>query len=653
METPIRILHLEDVAKDAELIQEILQDEGLAFQASTVKTRAEFEAALQQGEIDLILADYNLPGFDGLSALALAKASHPAVPFIFVSGSIGEELAIEISKNGATDYVLKDRLARLGTVVRRARREALEKTQRQKAEAALRASQEHAQILLLQSEQQFRGIFENSIQGMIIHQDSIVRIANLAAARIFGYTDPGQLVGVNIWETVSEEAQSALKASAATLLAGGTAPDHNEWQGIRQDGTRIWLKNSVSLTVWENKPAICGFYIDITQRQNMEAQLRQAQKMEAVGQLAGGVAHDFNNLLCVINGRAQMILNRLAADDPLRKNIDLIYKTGERAANLTRQLLAFSRRQVLELKVLDLNTVVNDLESMLRRLIREDIAFTTVLGPALGRIKADPGQMEQVLMNLVVNARDAMPTGGKLSVETANVELSDVYCRGYAGLKPGPYIMLAVSDTGCGMDDNVKAHLFEPFFTTKEQGKGTGLGLATVYGIVKQSLGNIFAESELGKGTTFKVYLPRTELKRAALSGHYPSIESHGTETILVVEDDESVRDLTCEILQSYGYSVLLARCGIEALSMYEKKIHTIHLVVSDVILPKMSGTDLIVRLRQTQPKVKVLFMSGYTDQMVDEKTFDLNMHFIQKPFTPKSMSLKVRAVLDDAQLGA
>ena len=782
METPIRILHLEDVAKDAELIQETLHDDGLAFKASTVKTRAAFEAALQQGEIDLILADYNLPGFDGLSALALAKASHPAVPFIFVSGSIGEELAIEISKNGATDYVLKDRLARLGTVVRRARREALEKAERQKAEAALHASQEQIALVLQSvSIALYRAdaknpatlwISENIEQlcgfpthrfmdgsgfwvsrihaedrNRILKEREALQSGNASNANIEyrwqcadGYYHwfldrmtvirnpdgtPREILGS--WQDITEnkKAEEALRASEAQLkeaqrlahvgnwiwnvetdtviwseelynIAGRNsslpAPNYQEQRRIytpasftllekavnralelgesyelelefvRPDGKKRWVyahgeaKRNDSGRVFQ----LYGTAQDITehkqaieQRAELESQLRQAQKMEAVGQLAGGVAHDFNNLLCVINGRAQLILNRLPPGDPLCKPIELIYKTGERAANLTRQLLAFSRRQVLELKVLDLNAVINDLENMLRRLIREDIALTTVLDPALGRIKADPGQMEQVLVNLVVNARDAMSKGGTLTIETANAELSelnDASCRGHAGLKPGPYIMLAVSDTGCGMDDNVKAHLYEPFFTTKEPGKGTGLGLATVFGIVKQSLGNIYAESELGKGTTFKVYLPRTKQVRRAVSGPVPRLTTHGTETILVVEDDESVRDLTREILQSNGYTVRLACNGIEALSMCEKASHAIHLVISDVIMPKMSGTDLIARLRQIRPQIKVLFMSGYTDMMIDEKTFDLHTHFIQKPFTPASMSLKVRAVLDDAQ---
>lgn len=382
---------------------------------------------------------------------------------------------------------------------------------------------------------------------------------------------------------------------------------------------------------------------------NTEEQLLQAQKLEAVGRLAGGVAHDFNNLLTAIIGYSEMGLRKLDATDPLRRNLNEIKNAGDRAAALTRQLLAFSRKQVMQPRVLDLNDVISNLEKMLCRMIGEDFELRTALHSAVGNVKADPGQVEQVIMNLVVNARDAMPTGGKLSIETANVYLDESYAREHVSVVPGPYVMLAVSDTGMGMDEKTRQHIFEPFFTTKEAGKGTGLGLSTVYGIVKQSGGNIWVYSEIGKGTTFKIYFPRVT-EEAEAYRHAPGIPSipKGSETILLVEDAELVRTLAWDVLLASGYRVLQAANADSALAICERNKHRIDLLLSDVVMPGMNGNELAQHLLTLHPEMRVLFMSGYTeDTIIHHGVLDEGINFLQKPFSPGALAVKVREVLD------
>ena len=389
---------------------------------------------------------------------------------------------------------------------------------------------------------------------------------------------------------------------------------------------------------------------DVTQRRDLEAQLLQAQKMEAVGQLAGGVAHDFNNLLTVISSYSEMLLDDLDADAPGRGDLEEIKHAAARAAALTRQLLAFSRKQVLQPRVLDLNTeVLAGLEKMLRRLIGEDIELVTTLASDLALVHADPGQLEQVVVNLAVNARDAMPNGGRLTIETANAELGADDAGRHIGVQPGHYVMLAVSDTGTGMSGETLGRMFEPFFTTKEQGKGTGLGLATVHGIVKQSAGDIWVYSEPGQGTTFKIYLPRVEEPSAMPAAVAPSqLEHGGQETILLVEDDDALRVLARKILVSRGYTVLDARNGEDALAVIERVAQRIDLVATDAVMPGMSGRALAERVGTLRPTTRVLLMSGYTDDdMIRRGILDPRIAFLQKPFTPGALARKVREVLD------
>jgi CheY-like chemotaxis protein len=371
--------------------------------------------------------------------------------------------------------------------------------------------------------------------------------------------------------------------------------------------------------------------------------------MEAIGLLAGGIAHDFNNLLTAIRGYSDLLLHRLDGRSEMRREVEEIRKAGERAASLTRQLLAFSRKQVLQPKVLDLNAVVAGMDNMLQRLIGEDIDLVAVLRPGLWNVLADPGQLEQVIMNLVVNARDAMPRGGKVTIETANVELDDSYVRQHAAVSPGPYVMLAISDTGKGMDEETKNRLFEPFYTTKEKGKGTGLGLSTVYGIVKQSGGYIWAYSDIGKGTAFKVYFPRFGGADAETGKEGASVSSpQGRETVLVVEDEEAVLALIRDILEGSGYTVLTASDGEEAQTVGRGHGAPIHLIVTDVVMPKMGGREAAESLAPHLPGVKVLYMSGYTNEaIVRHGVLDPGIPFLEKPFTPDALLRKVRRALD------
>ena len=434
-----------------------------------------------------------------------------------------------------------------------------------------------------------------------------------------------RVVGVLSFLTTREEGFSAEDMAIATAFASHAA---------------IALENSRLLL--ESRRA----YDELAETQG---QLEQAQKMDAVGRLAGGVAHDFNNLLTVILGRTDILLHPLKPEDPMRRGIELIQRTAGRAADLTRQLLAFSRKQVLEPVVLDLGAVTTDMKDMLGRLIGEDIALLTTPTPRLGRVKADRGQIEQVIMNLAVNARDAMPQGGRLIVETADIDLDDEYVRRHVGARPGPHVMLAVSDTGTGIPHAIQSQIFEPFFTTKEQGKGTGLGLATVYGIVKQSGGYIEVDSEPGQGTTFRVYLPRLDAEPAPVDrSARPAAAAGGTETILLVEDEEGVRELARDILRASGYTVLEARNGPEALLLCERHQGPLDMLLTDVVMPRMSGRELAERLAPLRPDLSVLYMSGYTDDaVIRHGVLGAGTAFLQKPFTPAALVLRVRETLD------
>jgi signal transduction histidine kinase len=417
------------------------------------------------------------------------------------------------------------------------------------------------------------------------------------------------------------------------------------------DGTEriMWTEGGKHADEDAKDSDVLAIFHDVTEHRLAEQRSNQSERLAAIGRLTGGVAHDFNNILTVIIGRSGLLLAQLAPDSPDKTSIEEIDRAAQRAAGLTRQLLAFSRKQILQAKVMDLNTVVTDIESMIRRLIGEDIQLVLNLEPSLGQIKGDQGQLEQVLMNLAVNSRDAMPLGGMLIIETNNVSLDENYARNHITVEAGNFVLLAVSDTGMGMEKDVQEHIFEPFFSTKPAGKGTGLGLSTVYGIIKQSGGNIWVYSEPGKGTTFKIYLPRIgEAPQAKSSEERVAPPVRGSETILLVEDEDSLRHLARDVLEMNGYRVIDAPNGSSALELYNQQDDRVHLLLTDVVMPGMSGRELAERATQLDPELKVIYMSGYTDDtVVLHAVFDEGIDFIQKPFSPDSLAEKVRVVLD------
>ncbi|MGC2466465.1 MAG: PAS domain S-box protein [Candidatus Acidiferrum sp.] len=466
---------------------------------------------------------------------------------------------------------------------------------------------------------------------------------------ITGYTQEEWLAGSRDWlRHIPKEDHATIEAAEAASLRGERF--QAEYRIVRKDGAVIWVSDTaVVVPGSDSHPVMEGIIVDITERKLLENQLQQSRRMEAVGRLAGGIAHDFNNLLTIIKGYAELALQRTGIQPELRADVMQIDNASERASMLIRQLLAFSRRQVLQPKVIDLNAIVLALDKLLARLMGEHIEMVTRCGANVGNVKADPAQVEQVIMNLVVNARDAMPKGGRLTVETFNVDLDSTYARDHVSVKPGAYVMLAVSDTGMGMSPETVAHIFEPFFTTKESGQGTGLGLSTVYGIVKQSGGYIWVYSEPGKGTTFKVYLPRvTELAESKTGAVQLPGAGKGSETILLVEDEEAVRELASRILSAKGYSVVVAKSTQEAEQLATKHAGEIHLLLTDIIMPGTSGRELARRITERHPRTRVLYMSGYTDNVLAQGgVLEAGLSFLQKPFTPGALVQKVRDVLD------
>jgi PAS domain S-box-containing protein len=759
-EETIRLLHLEDDDRDAELVAAALASQGFDCRIVRVTSEAAFRSELKQGAFDLILADYALPSFDGLAALRIAREVVPHVPFIILSGTLGEELAIETLKTGATDYVLKDRLSRLGPSMVRALRESARARENQLAAKALRDNQTRLDFALRAAgmgvwsweaeEDSFRadermrqllGVASDACLARIsdfldrVHPEDRDGVeSEMLHARDEGsefhveyrlsgdgrhlatrgqflhdpLLDGDRALGVS-WDVTGvkqEEQQSRLlstvlesainavmitdadgriswvnpaftdltgysleevKGENPRILKSGKHDDAfyqqmwdalsrgNSWNGKivnrRKDGS-LYTEETVICPVrgayGETSSYVC-MKRDITLEVDLARQLHQAQRLEAVGRLAGGIAHDFNNILTVISGNADLSLADLPADDPMTQSFQEISDASRRAASLTRQLLAFSRKQILQPRVLNLNELVTGTEKMLRRLIGEDVKLKTIVEPHLGAVMADPGQIEQILMNLAVNARDAMPRGGELCFETENVEIFETQA-GVGGVRmhSGSYAKLTVTDTGEGMDEETLSRIFEPFFTTKEKGKGTGLGLATVYGIVKQSGGFIFARSEPGKGTSFEVYLPQTEEPTESAVKEVPALKTHGGETVLVVEDEEVVLKLARSILVRAGYNTITARNGAEAIRIVEVAENPIHLLLTDVVMPGMSGRALADGAQSLHAGLRVLFTSGYTDDAIlHHGVLDAGTHLLQKPYSRKTLLSAVRTVLD------
>ena len=500
------------------------------------------------------------------------------------------------------------------------------------------------------SEVSFRSVIENAPYGIYRAQASgKLLLVNPALQKMLGYDSQAELLLLNLTTDVYVDPLEHQRVNDLFTKQKEFTDVQVDWK--RKDGTPIKARCSG----WFVKSAIDGaayfevFAEDVTEKWLLERQLRMAQKMEAVGRLSGGIAHDFNNLLGVIIGYSQVLKRTLPPGTAFLEHAEEIEKAGQRAASLTRQLLAFSRQQVLAPAVLNLNSLISEMEKMLPRLIGEDIEIVIALDPAIGRVKADHGQLEQVVMNLAVNARDAMPDGGKVVITTANAVLDETWTRSHPGSKAGDFVMLSVADTGTGIDSETLAHIFEPFFTTKERGKGTGLGLATVYGVVKQSGGYVWVESALGKGTAFQIYLPRIEELVSVPEPVAPIVEAfRGAETILLVEDADALRKLTHMLLEQHGYHVLVAANGAAALQLVEQKPERIDLLLTDVIMPGLNGRALAERLEILQPSLKVLYMSGYTDDaIVNHGVLESGTQLLHKPFSEESLIRKVREVLD------
>lgn len=637
------VLSLEDSVKDFEFIKEQLIDAGYQLSMERVETEDVFTASLRNKAWDLILVDFKLPDFDAFHALRIRNEICPDTPFICISGFIGEETAIELLKSGAVDYVLKDRPHRLPFAVERAIGEASEKKIRQQKEAEL-----HKVSMAVE---------QAGEMVMIADRYGAIQYVNPAFTAVSGYSRE-EVVGKN-----PRLLKSGMQDREFYQELWGTITKGRIWKGRlvnkRKDGTLYTEEATISpvkdatgrlLNYVAVKRDITEFLRTEEERAKLQEQLQHSQKMESIGILAGGVAHDFNNLLTTIIGNVQLVLGELEKKDPHVEDLKEIRKAGERATALTCQLLTFSRRETRSPELLDLNKGLEEMEKMLRRLIREDIDLKIMPCPDLWPVYMDPNQADQIIINLVVNARDAMPDGGTLTVETANTELDRAYfIKHGVDNKPGPYVMLAVTDTGIGMDEAVQKKMFEPFFTTKERGTGTGLGLSTVYGTVKQNGGYIWSYSEPGQGTAMTVYLPRAE--EGIEPGQRDDVQAvglTGEETVLIVEDNDSVRKMAVKSLSKYGYRVLEAVGGKKAMEICRQFKGAIHLLITDVVMPGMNGKELSERLRSERPDIKVLFMSGYTQDIILQKgILSPAIHYIQKPFSGQTLARKVRESIE------
>jgi two-component system cell cycle sensor histidine kinase/response regulator CckA len=601
---------------------------------------------LEKRDWDVVIADYQLPAFDAPAALIVLQQTGLDLPFFVVSGHIGEETAAELMRAGAKDFVMKRNFARLAPAVERELGDARVRRERRRAQQRLDTSQ--ALLQSLANATVDRVYLKDPAGRYLLANSAVARDLNKPVEDLLGRDDT----------TLFQPADAAVVMKSDRKVMASRAIETVEEEIANAAGERrIYL--STKGPIFDRGGEIAGVFgisRDITdmrraeeEKRQLEAQLQQAQKLESIGRLAGGIAHDFNNLLTVINGYTALELRRLAPDDPLHGSLTEVLRAGEQAAAMTGQLLAFSRQRAIQPKPVDCNELLGGNRNMFQRLVGEDVQLVVRPAESIACVMADPGQLVQVLLNLAVNARDAMPSGGTLTMETASIEVTQNTAAAYPGIAPGPYVELIVTDTGTGMDRETRERIFDPFFTTKPVGKGTGLGLSTVYGILRQCGGFIRVDSEPGRGSRFTIYLPRWEGAYAEPPAPVPEpVAAQGVETILVVEDQQNVRGIISEILRRSGYQVLEATDGGEALLICESHPGPIHLVLTDVVMPGMNGRDLARRIEPLKPGAKVLFMSGYTGGVIDNVGAPgAGFAHLQKPFTPESLARKVRQTLD------
>jgi PAS domain S-box-containing protein len=632
----IRILLLEDCESDRELIRATLSAGGFNCQFAPVSTRHEFEEAVRNQEFDVILSDYSLPGYSGADALAFAKQRSPNTPFIFVSGTIGDQQAVDTLKNGATDYVLKERMERLVPAIDRALKEAIE----------------HARLIL--AEEHLREMADNICEVFWRATADGRKILYVSPAYELVWDRPVSelLVKPQVWWEAIEAVDRGRVLEARALLAQGK-PCTIEYRILRPSGDQRWIEEH-SYPVVDARGQVVrsvGVALDISVRKDLEKQLQQAQKMDSIGQLAGGIAHDFGNMLTVINGYSNLLLDNPDIPPTLVETLRHIYVAGGRAASLTRQLLIFSRKSHPRIQALDLNEVVDEAATMLRRMIGENIELELDLAHPLPRIAADVSMIDQVLLNLAVNARDAMPQSGSLLISTGSCEVNEDDPKRNPASHPGAFVWLSVRDTGCGIAPEIMPRIFEPFFTTKEAGKGTGLGLATVFGVARQHNGWVEVESEVGSGTEFRLFLPvsTAEVKDQPPQSEEKLMALGRKEVILLVEDEELVRSYARTVLEMHGYKVLQAATGVQALDVWKWHCSKIALLVTDVVMPDdMTGLQLAERLRADRPDLPVLFCSGYNEEITSQTgRSDLPLSFLHKPYQPKTLARMVREMID------
>jgi hypothetical protein len=648
----LRVLIVEDSDDDAELLQLHLAASDAQVSIVRVVNSAQMASALASGDYDVVIADYSVPGFGALPALKLLKQSGRDIPFIILSGTITDEIAVAAMRAGAHDYIVKGNLSRLLPAIEREVQEAAARHHQRLTEAALHKADD----ALRQSEESLRAMYKHAAVGIKqIGIDNRLLMVNPAFRNMLGYTE-AELLGKSCEEFTHPDDCGRESPLIASLLNGEREAYAIEKRYLHKNGSPLWASVTSALVRDAAGQPLSRVTVvqDISERKRaelLEEQLQQAQKLESLGQLAGAVAHDFNTLLSVMLGYAELLLGELPKDDPRRSRAEQIEAAAQSGAQLTRQLLTFSRRQAFVPQVIDLRQIVEDLQPMLRRLLSQDVDVKVQSSAEPCAIKVDPGRMQQVLLNLATNARDAMPDGGELTIEVRTVELDESYVQHHATIAPGRYVMLAVSDTGSGMDSETVSRIFEPFFTTKPPGKGTGLGLATIYGIVKQSGGDIWVYSEPGVGSIFKVYLPlSSDAVEAAGPARSLPQQLGGDETILLVEDSKPLRILTRELLARAGYEVLEANDGVEAVRVSKDFEGEIHLLMTDIIMPRMRGPEVAKRIMEQRPGIAVVFLSGYTEDALLQMEHIGPIALIEKPYTADVLLRTARQLLDETR---